>query len=330
MPTQRQAVLPRELIDREFWEPYIINGYRRTGTSLWECVKYMFVLHNDLVEFWTHFIPLWIWLYWLYCLSFRLDLAEPYWYPLLIMWTGSCFYALCSSAAHGFACWSKNTLELSGMVDYHGISLYTLGYGISFYYYECPLGHWLCEYKWWFIAPYMVLTINCTLLSCLSRFYWERQRYVIKVFAYTIPYLAIHIILFGRFYVCYTTNTQCLYGTLPLHLITMIIEFLGSFFFASKLPERLRPGGFDYFCHSHQFFHCFTAIATSLLLYMLYTDALERRSEAVHLTMPNLYTTLLPFVVVLIGGGLIIVVLYTLMKRKYIFSNRVSLKSKEN
>ena len=146
MPTSHQ-LLNCNTVSSVFLEPYIVSGYRKTDTSLWECVKYMFVLHNDFGNFWTHFIPLWIWLYWLYCLSFQLNFMDPFWYPLLAIWAGGCSYAFCSSMAHAFGSKSIATRQICFMIDYQGISLYSLGASIAFYFYERPVGSWLFEHK---------------------------------------------------------------------------------------------------------------------------------------------------------------------------------------
>ncbi len=130
------TLVHRNTIDRVFWEPYIVTGYRKTNTSFWECVKYAFILHNDLVNFWSHFLPCVCWAIWLYYLSFEYDFTDPFFFPLLAIWFGSCSSAFCSATAHFLACKSLKTRQVAFMIDYLGIALFSTGGFIAYYFYE--------------------------------------------------------------------------------------------------------------------------------------------------------------------------------------------------
>jgi len=41
-----------------------------------------------------------------------------------------------------------------------------------------------------------------------------------------------------------------------------LLYAIGGFFYAFKIPERFAPGKFDYWFHSHQFWHAFIFLAT--------------------------------------------------------------------
>ena len=303
-------VLDCSHVPAAFREPYIVKGYRRTDTSLWECFKYMFVLHNELGNIWTHFIPLLIWLYWLYCLSFQLDFTDPFWYPLLAIWMGGCSYAFCSSMAHGFGSKSIATRHICFMIDYQGISLYLLGGSIAFYFYERPVGSWLFGHKWCFIALFTALAINAALMSSLSRFHWRKQRLLVRIGFFTLSCVVGGTPFIGR--LCSLQELSTL-DTLPLHCCTYFTSSIALFFYASKFPERLKAaaGKFDYFLNSHQLFHIAAAMATSLQFHTLLIDAIARQTVLTKdpYYLPDIYSTLMPMLVMSLGGVCIVLLL---------------------
>ena len=308
-------LLNREAISPVFWEPYIINGYRRTNTSLWECIKYVFVLHNDFGNFWSHFIVIWIWLYWLYRLSFQLDFTDPFWYPLITIWISGCGYVLGSSVAHGLSTKSILTRQICFMMDYHGISLYSFGAGIAYYFYERPLNDWVFEHKWCYVVLNIAVTVMATPLSSLSRFYGRRWRYWLRVGSFVAPYIVASCPFWGRFYTCWRIGESCIDETLPLHYVTLLISYIVPLLFVMKLPERLAPGKFDYFFHSHQLFHVAAVAGTSLQFYVLFLDSIARRNELSTdpYYFPTLYSTFVPFAIVFVSGSLIVAVMGVLL-----------------
>lgn len=319
------ALLHRKDISRVFWEPYIITGYRKPDTSFWQCIKYFFVIHNDWGNFWTHFIPFWVWLFWLYRLSLSLNFADPFWYPLLTLWAGGCAYAFCSSLAHGFACKSLKCRQICFMIDYHGISLYGMGGGIAYYFYERPSGVHFFEYSRTFLALYMAIALNATLVCSLSRFYLERYRYILRAMAFALPYCFGCFPFFCRFTVCVLYGKECLSETLPLHFLAFFVSHVMAGFFVSKLPERLFPGKFDYFFQSHQLFHVMAVILTSLQFTIIPRDALIRYSylSQNRQVVPTFYNTLAPFMFVFFAGFVIVGVFGYLVLKDILISNKL-------
>ena len=320
----KDYLLHRDTISRVFWEPYIITGYRKTNTSFWECVKYTCVMHNDVGNFWSHFIPVILWLIWLWRLSNSLDFSDPFWYPLVCIWIGGCSYAFCSSIAHALACKSLETRQIAFMIDYQGITMYGIGGCVAYYFYERPLDNVLFQYKWTFIIAYVVICCLATFQCSLSRFFFERQRYLMRAGSYVLPYNAALMPFLLRLLTCIWTGEQCIAETLPYHFIGVSISLIMVFFFVSKLPEKKFPGKFDYFFHSHQIFHIAAAIMTSLQFYVNYRDANIRHSM---LTMdpyfiPDVYTTFIPFLIVTIVGFSIVAILGFLVMKGILRSNK--------
>ena len=320
------CLLHRNEVSKILREPYIINGYRRTNTSLWQCIKYMFVLHNDFGNFWTHFIALWIWLYWLYCLSFQLDFTDPFWYPLLSVMVGGCLYTLFSSIAHGFGSKSVLTYLICFMIDFQGISLYTLAGGIAAYFYERPIGNFLLNYKWFYIVLCVVMSINAVLICSLAGHFCVKRQYVLKAGSYVLPFMFESLPFSLRMYHCVTDGGQCVSETIPVHIAGFVASNLMAFFFLSKLPERIAPGKFDYFLHSHQLFHIMALVATFMHVYVLRTDATARRAQLMQdpYYRPDLYSALAPFLFVFAADGLIVIVMGVLLYKGYILKEKLN------
>lgn len=318
------TLLTREDISRVFWEPYIITGYRQTDTSFYQCIKYMFTLHNDWGNFWTHFIPFWAWLYWLYRLSYTIDFTDPFWYPLLALWAGGCAYAFCSSMAHGFACKSLLTRQVCFMIDYHGISLYGFGGGVAYYFYERPSDVQFFEYTRVFMVLNILISLNATFLCSLSRFYLEKYRYLLRAGAFILPYCFGCFPFFSRFTVCVLSGKECLPETLHLHFFAFFISHLMAGFFVSKLPERFFPGKFDYFFQSHQLFHITAVMLTSVQFLMVPRDAMIRLPFLSQdlVVVPTFYNTLAPFFFVFVAGFMIVGVLGYLAYKGVLVSNK--------
>ena len=317
----------RSQIPAIYKEPYIIDGYRKPNSTVTESLRYLFVKHNDVGNFWTHFIPLCVWLWWLYRLSLRLDLTNPYFYPLLCYWAGSCSYAFFSCFAHTFSVVSFTVRTVCFMLDYLGIAMYGLGCSLVIFFYEQPIKRiwfdWF-EKKWLVLSLQMVLAINAALFCSLSRFFWKNHRFTIRASAFVAPYILMMIPFLERVYVCVKTGNECIPETLHLHLLCVIVTHIVAFFFVTKIPERFSPGRFDIIGQSHQLFHIAAVILTSIQMYMYPKDAILRRDELAQVkdAAPEFHTTFLPYVVVQVTGLLVVAVFWRLIVRGVLVSNK--------
>ena len=279
--SKKHGLLHRDQVPPMFREPYIIEGYRETDASVSYAFKAIFRWNNDVGNFWTHFIPfcifsLWFVLEW----SLRTDFTDPYFYPLACLWAGACCYTLFSSTAHLLGCVSYKVRTICFFLDYLGIAMYTLGGGISAYFYHLSLGSTFYDYKYAILAYYVILTVCATLITSLSRFYWHRYRFVIRVLAFFLPYVNTSYPIGLRVLtVCAQTGKECVPETLYLHALNEILTVLLAFFFVTKIPERFAPGKFDYVLQSHQLFHLTAAAQTLLVFYMMPLDATLRRES---------------------------------------------------
>ncbi|KAL5480063.1 hypothetical protein EMCRGX_G023682 [Ephydatia muelleri] len=264
-------------------EPFIVGGYRKPNSNFSEALAYAFVpKNNDCLNFWTHFIPLLVWIVWFWVLSHRLDpertLLLPARLPLgrLLHVRQVCF-----------------------LVDYMGISMYTFSGSLSTFFYLYPPDSLYIRYKWVTLVVFGVLCVGATAMSGLSLFYWERWRFVIRAFAYGLPYVIFSVPARIRFLDCQFAGRDCTMETHYLHLFAINMIVLLAFFFISKVPERFAPGRFDAVFQSHQLFHLCAATVSCLHMYTFPIDAVIRRELMVAAdVMPDFNSTILLFAVV--------------------------------
>lgn len=305
-------LLPWHGVDAVYREPYILTGYRRPGASFYRCLQYTLVLHNEVGNFWTHFIPLLAWLLWLLFLALSWeDLFHPYHYPLLCFWAGSCSYALLSSIAHLLSCKSYVVRTVCFLLDYHGIAMYALGGDISSLFYLNPTVSPCFPYKVPMLAMQVSLAVTAILTTGLSRFYWRDYRFVIRAGAFFFPYVFSAFPYLYRVCLCWLHGTDCVPQTTPWHILAMFLAFMMAFFFVTKIPERFMPGRFDYLFQSHQIFHICAAGLTTVQMHLLSLEVRLRRAalSAVEEATPSWETTFLPFLCAEVIGLLVVCVL---------------------
>lgn len=250
-----------QLFDRKeipslYHEPYILGGYRRPSSSAWECFKYTLNLSsNDALNFWTHFVPFWVSLALFLRASQSIDFLDVHYSPLLCLWAGTLAYLLCSSVAHLFACMAEEVRHVCFMIDYSGISLYAMGGCLATFYYLQSLDGLYYRFKWPLLIGDTILVVMATVVSSLSRFFWRKHRFVIRMTAYLLPYLTGVLPYASRVLAgCFWYGNDCI-ETLHGHLLGNIFSLAMAFFYVTKIPERFYPGKFDTVCQSHQLFH---------------------------------------------------------------------------
>ena len=313
-------------VDAVYREPFILTGYRRPGISSYQCLQYTLVAHNEVGNFWTHFIPFIGWLVWLFYLAMSWeDFFQPYHYPLICFWIGACSYALFSSIAHLFSCKSFVIRTICFILDYQGIAMYALGGAISSLFYMSPNTSPCFSYKVPILVIEVCLAVMATFLSGLSRFFWTHYRFLIRVSAYVFPYLCSLGPYLHRQYLCILHGTHCIPEMVSWHILDISFTIALTFFFVTKIPERLLPGQFDYLFQSHQIFHVCSAGLTTVQMYYIPLELHLRRAELsrVEGAMPNWETTFLPLVFGEVLGLLVVGVLGYLTWNKTLATNKV-------
>lgn len=333
-PTPPNVAPPREKegqllswheIDEVYREPYILNGYRSPTLSWSQCVQHAFVLHNDVGNFWTHFIPFLVWVVWLIALAISWEnFFQVYHYPMLCFWAGACSYSLFSSLAHLFCCKSFLVRTVCFILDYLGIAMYALGSDIASLFYLSPTSSLVYRYRNLVISLEVMFAILATLLCGLSRFYWRDLRFVIRATAYVIPYCCGIGPYLHRVCICWFYGTDCVPETFLFHMMGVVFTNLLVFFFVTKIPERFCPGKFDRFFQSHQLFHLCAAALTSLQMYYLPIEVVLRREALLDVegAIPTWQTTLFPFISAEVIGLGVVCGLGYLTKRGVLTTNK--------
>ncbi|KAF4090996.1 hypothetical protein AMELA_G00032090 [Ameiurus melas] len=281
-------------VPKDFQEDCIISGYRHPRSSATDCVLSLFQLTNETVNIWTHFLPTWYFLYKLLTVIFIQDVwTDAYTWPLLVFLLSCCMYPLASSCAHTFSTMSTRARHICYFFDYGALSVYSLGSAIAYSAYIVP-DAWVNSLFHKYYVPVAVLnTVISTTTACYSRLGFPlhtnpdtvnrfaeeespRLAKVLRVLAFTYPYLFDNIPLFYRIFLC--VGEGCTANKVnSLHVYHIVLAFLTGFLFATHLPERLAPGRFDLVGHSHQLFHVCGIIATHFQMQAIEMDMTLRR-----------------------------------------------------
>lgn len=290
-------------------ENFILSGYRFPNYSLRDCLCSAFQPTNETGNFWTHFLPIFIFAYYflqMFSWDGAPDADAPFFYPMWNYFIGVFFLLLASSMAHLLNSMSLVVREVCFFVDYGTISAYTVGSSLAYYYYIHPragivekedrngsyldLNHKhkgflspnaMPEFNLFFETYYMpcacVIAIICVLSCCNTRQRWREHRYIIRTLVFLLPFLISSTPVFYRVLTRspYSTTTPSFAASTTMpnffyrHSLWLLVSAL---FNISKFPERLAPGRFDIWGHSHQWFHCCTFLSILDELHMIQAE----------------------------------------------------------
>uniref|UniRef100_A0A8C5RTE3 Progestin and adipoQ receptor family member 9 n=1 Tax=Laticauda laticaudata TaxID=8630 RepID=A0A8C5RTE3_LATLA len=270
----------------DFVECFILSGYRRLHCSAQECLASVLQPTNETLNFWTHFIPLLLFVG-KFCRLLVLREAGdlPFHHPALLpLWcyaSGVLLTFAMSCTAHVFSCLSLRLRAAFFYLDYASISYYGFASTVAYSYYLLPklslleprmLSRYLQQRLGWHvdcsapIAAYsalvlpvaFALAVACTVACCKSRSEWCAYPFAIRTFVFVMPLsMACPIMLESLFFDLQDHNP-----TLFLYFYRRYFWLLvAAFFNVSKIPERIHPGLFDIIGHSHQLFHIFTFLS---------------------------------------------------------------------
>ncbi|XP_053347375.1 membrane progestin receptor gamma-B isoform X1 [Clarias gariepinus] len=321
-------------VPKAFQEDSIISGYRHPRSSATDCILSLFQLTNETLNVWTHFLPTWYFLYKLVTVIFLQDVwTDSYTWPLLVYLVSCCVYPLASSCAHTFSTMSTRSRHICYFFDYGALSLYSLGSAIAYSAYIVPDAWVNSNFHKYYVPVAVLNTVISTATACYSRLgfllhsnhdsvnrFAENKRprlgKVLRVLAFTYPYLFDNIPLFYRIFFC--VGEGCTANEVnPFHVHHIILAFLTGFLFATHLPERLAPGRFDLIGHSHQLFHVCGITATHFQMQALEMDMTLRR-KWLHVNAPAVTfggTLGASMVSIMIGLGIIYYFSYPLFYR---------------
>ncbi|XP_066931737.1 progestin and adipoQ receptor family member 3-like [Clytia hemisphaerica] len=235
---------------------YIENGYRKNFLHYKQCLKSIFMLTNETVNIWSHLLGSILFIFLIFSINdFLRGLEHATQIDHLIVTVSCLCFLFClvfSTTYHIFKCQSKEYAECCLRMDFTGISVSLCGIYLPGYYYAFTcFDFWRMFYS----GLTFILIIVTVLFQVLPRrIYIDRlDRKRIALFSF--------MVLFGIIPACHWVY---LYGGLssifiqtflPKIFVMYLIVGSAFFFYMSKIPEKYKPGFFDYFGASHQIWH---------------------------------------------------------------------------
>lgn len=232
--------------------PHILDGYR-FHTSKIECVTSIFTISNELVNIWSHLIGLVIVLavaLYFYPLSPNFSLSSKADVAVAIMFfVAACKCLVCSTLWHTMNSIASQTLmERFACVDYTGISLLVASSIVTTEYtaFYCePVSRWI----------YIVMTSSLGIAGVILPWHPTFNR-IDMAWARVAFYVSLALTGFAPIVQLSFTRGffWCLYFYLPV-IKSVMVYMVGALIYASQIPERWRPGFFDYVGGSHNIWH---------------------------------------------------------------------------
>lgn len=286
-------------------ENFILSGYRFPNYSLKDCLLSAFRPTNETGNFWTHFVPLFIFSYYfaeVFGWEGAPPSAAPFFYPLWTYFIGVFCLLMGSSMAHLLNSMSLVVREVCFFVDYGAISAYTVGSSLAYFYYIHPRAGLLDTvapaglgldpdsreapgstyatpqfgvfFETFYIPSACAVAIVCVLSCSITRQKWRKHRYMIRTLVFLLPLLVSSTPVFYRLLARspYSPDSPSFAASAPApgffwrHCLWLLVS---AVFNISKLPERVAPGRFDIWGHSHQWFHCCTFLSILNELHMI-------------------------------------------------------------
>ncbi|KAF2843419.1 HlyIII-domain-containing protein [Patellaria atrata CBS 101060] len=242
---------------------YILSGYRPASNSYKKSIQSLGYIHNETVNIYSHLIGSAVafvsalLLY--HTIKPRYEAANND--DVLVF---GCFFAgamACLSMSAAFHTMSSHSQAVQARwnkLDYLGIVALIWGSHIPSIYYGFQDNPKLVKIYWTMITAN---GIGCAIVSTDSRFRTPRLR----------PFRAGMFLLMGHSGILPVLHSIWLHGlnvtNQRIGLFWMVLQglmyTLGAGLYATRVPERFKPGHFDIWGHSHQIFHILVVLAAA-------------------------------------------------------------------
>ncbi|XP_014662139.1 PREDICTED: membrane progestin receptor gamma-B-like [Priapulus caudatus] len=262
-----------------YQEKFILSGYRYRF-SLTDCLRSIFDVHNETLNFWTHFVPAW---YFFWHLIFLLDthdfINDRYSWPLFAFMIASCAYPFSSSFAHLLCSMSHRTRHICFFFDYAGLSFYAFGVAIAYRAYAMPAMLLGTTYATLYLYSCFAVCLLCTVVTCLSRLLLEHFKYskTLKIAAFCVMYFWVSAPVMYRLSLYAAEDPYA--NSHWVFRKQFVLAFVTCFLYATHIPERFMPGKFDFIGHSHMLFHMSSVMATNEQINALLIDMKQRKDD---------------------------------------------------
>ncbi|KAL4928287.1 hemolysin III family protein [Aspergillus undulatus] len=264
--------------------PHILSGYRFHSSKV-ECFTSVFSFSNELVNIWSHLIGLVIVLsiaFYFYPLNPNFHLStNADMLVTAVFFFAACKCLVCSTLWHTMNSIADQPLmERFACVDYTGISLLVAASIVTTEYTA-----FYCEptSRWIYILLTMSLGIGGVILPwhpTFNRADWAWIRVAFYVTLALTGFAPLAQLSYTRSF------AWCLYFYAPV-MKSILVYFVGACVYASQIPERWRPGLFDYAGGSHNIWHL-AVLGGILFHYLAMQDLFANAFQRAKGECPNL------------------------------------------
>lgn len=268
-------------------EDSITSGYRRK-LSYGACVISCFVLHNETINIWSHFIGFMVFLYYLLVLIFyppptasTYDMA-----PITVQLITYQICMISSALFHTFSCHSEQAHRGWQETDHFGIIWAMFGTYVPFL---CQAFHCHFEYKIFHlvvVASMVAVVVGSRYSDKIAQFTKVQRedsksgiqlKVTLIVACYFIVPLLHWIWLYGGL------QNQVVLQKLQEVILPWSFGALGFIFYRTRYPEKIwrTSGMFDIFGASHQVWHVMIFLGMFCWYYQAHTIAVASSSPGV-------------------------------------------------
>lgn len=251
LPLYHISEVPEWMTDNKF----IHYGYR-AGYNMQMCLRSVFALHNETMNVWTHLVGFFCFA--MFGVMIFLHVLKPVslHYFIFGFMSVSCMACLgCSTVFHLFSChYNESVCRRLHTLDYFGITCLIIGSFVP----TCYLA-FACEpeLRWMYLAMIGVLG-SVGLVGPFYGFWTTPEFHSYKMMIYTC------IVGSGVFPIIHVNFIMPPSSSAPFAMgmaLELLLYLTGMLIYIFKVPERLFPGRFDVWLHSHQIWHVFVLIA---------------------------------------------------------------------
>ena len=253
--------LPQHLAENRF----VLSNHRANYTFA-ECWKSVLFLHSETMNIWTHFLGGLLFTF----IAVSLPPHYHFFVRLQAALTGAGF--LVSPAAHTFTPISEPLFRLLFKLDRVGVAVF-LGGAVLAAMYQC----FRCDHEartMWLIGSVCLVAMASVLNFGPSTNNKKRVLYVLtyslEVALSGMPVLLERSRLLSNPSAYSAAAAAVVHDNVERAGLAYLFGAIGSVFYASNLPERIRPGSFDYL-PGHSLMHIFSVLA--VLEFMWVTTA---------------------------------------------------------